>query len=182
MQKIGCVLVCRSDEVYGNSVFGSDGNAFISAAQIINSPDGESLPGAEFADDLIHIVFGMTKDFCASSMRVGCLYSKNASLNQALDNLTYFAAASAHTQWLFTKVRICWSVGIIKRHTSSNQIQCIAAVVTAVLVHTDQQGSFTGHDCKTACALTLLLFAAAVLCSDLSLMFSSEGAKRQSLS
>lgn len=42
------------------------------------------------ADDLVHIVFGFSKDFCASGLRVGCLYSKNEALNRSLDNIAYF--------------------------------------------------------------------------------------------
>jgi aspartate/methionine/tyrosine aminotransferase len=45
---------------------------------------------AWFADDLVHIVFGFSKDFCASGLRVGCLLSRNSALNKALDNISYF--------------------------------------------------------------------------------------------
>lgn len=46
----------------------------------------------------VHVIFGMSKDFCASGLRLGCLHSRNASLNSALVNLAYFTLPSSPTQ------------------------------------------------------------------------------------
>lgn len=46
---------------------------------------------AALAADLVHVLFGASKDFCGSGLRIGALWSRNAALNTALDNLGYFA-------------------------------------------------------------------------------------------
>jgi aspartate/methionine/tyrosine aminotransferase len=53
--------------------------------------DTKKYTHARFAADLVHVVFGFSKDFAASGLRVGCLYSRNKQLLSALDNLGYFA-------------------------------------------------------------------------------------------
>jgi hypothetical protein len=40
----------------------------------------------------------MSKDFCASGLRLGCLHTRNASLNVALVNLAYFTLPAASIQ------------------------------------------------------------------------------------
>ena len=52
----------------------------------------------------VHVVWGLSKDWSASGFRVGVLVSRFAELNQALDNLAYFAAVSNHTQEALTEV------------------------------------------------------------------------------
>jgi len=54
--------------------------------------------------DKVHVVWGLSKDWSASGFRVGVLVSRFAKLNQALDNLSYFAAVSNHTQEVLTEV------------------------------------------------------------------------------
>ncbi len=46
----------------------------------------------------VHVIFGMSKDFCASGLRLGCLHSRNAALNKAMVNLTYFTLPSSIVQ------------------------------------------------------------------------------------
>ncbi|PNH00043.1 1-aminocyclopropane-1-carboxylate synthase-like protein 1 [Tetrabaena socialis] len=50
------------------------------------------LPRPELIPELVHVVWGMSKDFCASGLRCGCLHSRNPQLLQAFDNLGYFCA------------------------------------------------------------------------------------------
>eukprot|EP00983_Pelagomonas_calceolata_P070796 1150933-Pelagomonas_calceolata.AAC.4 len=45
----------------------------------------------------------MSKDFCASGLRIGVLHTRNAAILQAMDNLSYFHCCSAHTQWIVTQ-------------------------------------------------------------------------------
>lgn len=56
--------------------------------------------------DLVHVVFGASKDFCGSGLRIGVLYSKNTSLNQALGNIGYFASVPGPLQYSLSKL---WS-------------------------------------------------------------------------
>ncbi|KAI8471901.1 MAG: pyridoxal phosphate-dependent transferase [Monoraphidium minutum] len=92
-----------SDEIYALSVFGAGGPAFVSAA-VLAEREAAAMPGGENAADLVHVIFGMSKDFCASGLRLGCLHSRNPSLNDALVNLAYFTLPSAPIQWLFAEL------------------------------------------------------------------------------
>lgn len=56
------------------------------------------------AGDLVHTVFGASKDFCGSGLRIGALYSRNAALNQALGNLGYFASVPAPLQHALSRL------------------------------------------------------------------------------
>lgn len=58
----------------------------------------------EFAADLVHLVGGMSKDFGASGLRVGWVWSRNAELNRALGNISYFCGVGGHMQWMVTDV------------------------------------------------------------------------------
>ncbi|KIY99821.1 hypothetical protein MNEG_8138 [Monoraphidium neglectum] len=89
-----------SDEIYALSIFKEGGPAFVSAAQLA-AREAAGMKGGERARDLVHVIFGMSKDFCASGLRLGCLHSRNVSLNAALCNLAYFALPAASVQWLF---------------------------------------------------------------------------------
>ncbi|GAX77345.1 hypothetical protein CEUSTIGMA_g4791.t1 [Chlamydomonas eustigma] len=93
-----------SDEIYAMSVWGEDAPHFESMESIARAeaqlmPDGEAL-----IQDLVHVVFGLSKDFCASGLRFGCLHSRNPSLNKAVFNLSYFCMCSGHTQSLLTEL------------------------------------------------------------------------------
>lgn len=92
----------NSDEIYGNSVF-DDQQQFTSMAHIAQHHAAD-LDGGEFVEDLLHVIFGMSKDFCMNGLRVGGLWTKNDTLLSAFGNLGYFAAVSAHTQWMLTQV------------------------------------------------------------------------------
>jgi hypothetical protein len=68
------------------------------AAAPASSADAEasSVPSksAGLLGPMVHVLWGMAKDFGASGLRVGALYSENSSLNRAFDNLGYFASIS----------------------------------------------------------------------------------------
>lgn len=40
----------------------------------------------------VHVIYGLSKDFCASGYRVGVLWTRNAAVHRALDNVSYFCA------------------------------------------------------------------------------------------
>ncbi|GBF93602.1 1-aminocyclopropane-1-carboxylate synthase [Raphidocelis subcapitata] len=92
-----------SDEIYALSVFGADGPAFVSAA-VIAEREAAAMEGGERAAELVHVIFGASKDFCASGLRLGCLHSRNATLNSALVNLAYFTLPSSVVQCMFAQL------------------------------------------------------------------------------
>lgn len=67
-----------SDEVYALSVYGSDNSkhGFTSALSIDPVPLGVD-------PALVHVLYGMSKDFAAAGLRLGCLISHNQRLLQA---------------------------------------------------------------------------------------------------
>mmetsp|Transcript_10576 Transcript_10576/g.19351 ORF Transcript_10576/g.19351 Transcript_10576/m.19351 type:complete len:463 (-) Transcript_10576:418-1806(-) len=117
-----------SDEVYGNSVFADDArfSSMEILARRLESKARESITNASGSLDntaqgglidgmtnqsildlvpkLVHIIFGLSKDFCGSGLRVGVLHTRNAKLLQALDNLSYFCAVSNVSQHTITQM------------------------------------------------------------------------------
>lgn len=83
------------DEIYALSEWGGDN--FESAASIMAS-EGNPADSALYLGDDVHILWGFSKDFCASGLRCGVLLSHNARLLSALDNLGYFMTVSNDTQ------------------------------------------------------------------------------------
>ena len=82
-----------SDEIYALSVYGEEApGGFTSMAQLARERAGEGC--AHYLRDNTHILWGASKDFCASGLRMGVLFSHNAALLGALDNVGYFSAAS----------------------------------------------------------------------------------------
>lgn len=66
-----------SDEVYALSVYNNDDSVgFISVLSIDPVPLGVD-------PALIHVLYGMSKDFAAAGLRLGCLISRNQGLLQA---------------------------------------------------------------------------------------------------
>ncbi len=73
------------DEVYALSVFGA--RPLVSVASL-----GPAL------GERVHVVWAFSKDFGASGLRCGVLYSENASVLQAVDALAYWSSCSRQTQ------------------------------------------------------------------------------------
>lgn len=66
-----------SDEVYALSVYGEDSSGgFVSILSIDPAPLGVD-------PALIHVLYGMSKDFAAAGLRLGCLISQNEKFLQA---------------------------------------------------------------------------------------------------
>ena len=89
----GLHVIC--DEIYGLSRFG--GPPFVSALSVAPSLYGRF--GQGVVDDHLHVLWGFSKDFCASGFRVGCCVSRNRRLHDKLGNVGYFSAASNITQY-----------------------------------------------------------------------------------
>lgn len=66
-----------SDEIYALSVYEDDSSSgFVSVLSIDPAPLG-------VAPALIHVLYGMSKDFAAAGLRLGCLISQNENFMQA---------------------------------------------------------------------------------------------------
>ncbi len=48
----------------------------------------------------VHVMFGLSKDWCASGIRVGCLWTLNAPVQAGLQNISYFSGVSGLAQHL----------------------------------------------------------------------------------
>jgi aspartate/methionine/tyrosine aminotransferase len=79
------------DEIYALSVFGE--RAFVSAASL----------RAELGPR-VHVVWAFSKDFGASGLRCGVLWSENPGVLKAVDALAYWAACSGDTQFLLGRL------------------------------------------------------------------------------
>ncbi len=73
------------DEIYALSTFGD--RRFRSGASLV-----------EELGDLLHVVWGFSKDFSMSGFRSAVLYSENADVLKAIDGLAYWASTSRDTQ------------------------------------------------------------------------------------
>jgi len=63
-----------------------------------------SLPEYEANHDFIHVVYGLSKDFCISGYRVGILYTENKELCDKMGISAFYATISNDTQFLLTHV------------------------------------------------------------------------------
>ena len=63
-------------------------------------PDGAAAAPSppSFLGSDVHVVWGLSKDWAASGLRVGFLYTHNEQLLAALSNVNYFTSVSNHTQ------------------------------------------------------------------------------------
>ncbi|MBT8211696.1 MAG: aminotransferase class I/II-fold pyridoxal phosphate-dependent enzyme [Acidimicrobiia bacterium] len=91
------------DEIYALSVFGD--TAFTSAAAVVDD-----------LGDNIHIVWAFSKDFGASGLRAGVLWTRNEELLDAVESLGYWAMVSGHTQHVLADM-VCdegWLDGFVE--------------------------------------------------------------------
>ena len=104
-----------SDEIYALSVFkdptredsktnpsaaSADELRFVSALSLTEDLVHEGRISRSDANTYVHLVYGLSKDWSASGLRVGLLYSNNETLQLALSSLAPFAGISNHTQYL----------------------------------------------------------------------------------
>ena len=89
-----------SDEIYALSVYDED-KTFTSVAQIRRDNAGSDETNDLYLGNNTHILWGASKDFCASGLRMGVLFSHNSALLSALSNVGYFSAACNSMQDAF---------------------------------------------------------------------------------
>jgi 1-aminocyclopropane-1-carboxylate synthase len=95
-----------SDEIYGAMVWGEEDDEedeearFVSAWRLLGDGTfarqlekgvGATADPQARCEALTHVVWGLSKDFCASGLRVGVLLSRNTGIAAAWGNLSYFA-------------------------------------------------------------------------------------------
>ncbi|KAI1098340.1 acc synthase [Jackrogersella minutella] len=88
-----------SDEIYALSVYGRDDRQpeeFTSVRAI--DPTGIINPGQ------VHVLYGMSKDFAAGGMRLGCVISQNDDLTKATRAVCRFSSPSQFAMDLATKI------------------------------------------------------------------------------
>lgn len=92
-----------ADEVYAISVFAPDAKFTSMEAVALeykkNHPESSSR-----VDALVHVVFGISKDFCASGFRVGVLLTHNQDLIKAMAATGYFSGVSNMVQHALSDV------------------------------------------------------------------------------
>ncbi|GAB4823287.1 hypothetical protein N2152v2_010333 [Parachlorella kessleri] len=79
----------------GGSEERSQGASAQAGAAPAPATDGSSSGAASFSQQdvnaYVHLIYGLSKDWCASGLRVGLLYSRNETLQQALNSIAIFA-------------------------------------------------------------------------------------------
>ena len=94
-----------SDEIYALSVYGSEERGpFVSALTLAQQLVANNTCTQHQVDTYVHLIYGMSKDWCGSGLRVGALYSRNQPLQQALMSLAGFSGISLHTQHILSEV------------------------------------------------------------------------------
>ena len=120
------------DEVYAGSIYAPDAGPPFVPAFALEPPEGVT------PDELrtyVHVVLGFSKDFAASGLRVGVLWTRNARLLTSWANLGYFCAVSAHTQYALADILDDepWMDGFMteRRNRLRSAYDAIAAALTA---------------------------------------------------
>jgi aspartate/methionine/tyrosine aminotransferase len=106
-----------SDEIYALSTY--HGLSEVNKAAGVNEVPFTSV--ASLMDngklsDFVHLLWGFSKDFGASGLRVGVLFTHNRQLITAMDNYSIFSSASGHTQAALAAV-------LSDEHIISNYLQ-----------------------------------------------------------
>ena len=84
------------DEVYASSVFGThavddlSGDTRVNPFVSVMVSETNLAAFEETAKTRLHVVYGLSKDFCASGYRVGVLRTRNEGVLRAMDNVAYF--------------------------------------------------------------------------------------------
>ncbi|MCJ1469670.1 hypothetical protein MMC07_008306 [Pseudocyphellaria aurata] len=75
-----------SDEIYGLSVFDTGDSAATKFTSVLSIDPAEVIN-----PDFLHVFYGMSKDFGAAGLRLGCLITRNQDLLQAVSAISRFS-------------------------------------------------------------------------------------------
>ncbi|KAK4900771.1 hypothetical protein LTR27_001950 [Elasticomyces elasticus] len=76
-----------SDEIYANSVFVNDQYPEATTFHSVLSVDLDDV----IRPNLVHVLYGAAKDFCANGLRLGALYTRSIALKNAMTTITTFS-------------------------------------------------------------------------------------------
>jgi 1-aminocyclopropane-1-carboxylate synthase len=78
-------------------------------------------PSEAYLGDYVHILWGLSKDWAASGLRVGVMLSHNAQVMNAFGNIGYFFAVSNLTQDALTPIAqdVAWLKSFFHINTTS---------------------------------------------------------------
>ncbi|KAJ4714664.1 1-aminocyclopropane-1-carboxylate synthase [Melia azedarach] len=102
-----------SDEVYSGTIFSSAG--FIGIMEILKDRNCEDTE----VWDLVHIVYGLSKDLGLPALQVGAIYSKNDMVVAAASKMSSFSLVSSQTQYLLSA--LLSDKNFVKNYISDNQ-------------------------------------------------------------
>lgn len=117
-----------SDEIYANSCWGTEALAgtslrFVSFVEALErlAPSLADPAALESLHLRVHCIWGLSKDWAASGLRVGVLHTKNASLRSVLSNYNYFSGVSHVTQNIIASALsdIDWSKSYLRECNAS---------------------------------------------------------------
>ncbi|KAI8363515.1 pyridoxal phosphate-dependent transferase [Mortierella sp. GBAus27b] len=123
------------DEIYALSVY----DKYLTGAARKEQPDKTpftsvlSLPNIEdyCEKELIHVAYGMSKDFCLNGFRCGCLVSPwNTDLRRAMSSIAVFTWISSTTEAMVTK--LLEDPETIERFVKKNQKRLAKSYTVAV--------------------------------------------------
>lgn len=92
-----------SDEIYALSIHDPSAN-FTSALCHLRGIISEGIVEEHDALIYVHHLYGLSKDWCASGLRIGCLYSENRYLQEALNSLAPMSGVSNYQQYIVADV------------------------------------------------------------------------------
>ncbi|KAK5705782.1 hypothetical protein LTR17_021371 [Elasticomyces elasticus] len=76
-----------SDEIYANSVFVNDKYPKATTFHSVLSVDLDDF----IRPNLVHVLYGAAKDFCANGLRLGALHTRSTALKNAMATITTFS-------------------------------------------------------------------------------------------
>ncbi|KAG0098009.1 hypothetical protein BGZ93_001391 [Podila epicladia] len=123
------------DEIYALSIFDDKlvGPAKVEQPDSVPFISVLSIPGLEqyCEKDLIHVAYGMSKDFCLNGFRCGCLLSPwNHELINAMQAIAVFTWMSSTTEAMITK--LLSNPDTIETFTQTNQKRLAESYTLAV--------------------------------------------------
>lgn len=106
-----------ADEIYALSVH-EPGTSFTSALCHLEDMISCDLVREEDAHTYVHLLYGLSKDWCASGLRVGFLYSENKPLQEALNSLAPMGAVSNYQQHIIANVLsdVHWTTQFVEQN------------------------------------------------------------------